>query len=201
MPTERQVLSGNVTLVTNSTAPPSSTPDTCFTGSTGTSSPSGKDYGQTRAALLMHGVYLPWTVDTYLAELTLAVLLNEGCGQVFNGLSHYYHFIAEDVLGALKAYASIEPGLEQPQRVLVPWDVGWRDVWELNEVIVAGLFNERKSLFPSRMAIAMLNEGCAEGSVRREVNAVSPLTYAAAVDQTQWDRLAGDDQWVWFERG
>lgn len=70
------------------------------------------------------------------------IMLNEGAEDAWNGLYHYYHFAAEDLLGGLAAYAAVEPQVEEPERVVIPWDMSWRDKWNINEVVVEGIFDK-----------------------------------------------------------
>lgn len=74
-------------------------------------------------------------------------MLNEGAEDAWNGLYHYYHFAAEDLLGGLAAYAAVEPQVEEPERVVIPWDMSWRDKWNINEVVVEGIFDKREYSF------------------------------------------------------
>jgi len=76
-----------------------------------------------------------------------AVLNNEGAGGGWNGLWHYYHFTAEDTLGAVVGYAAVEPAIPEPERLLVPYGMNWRDKWGLNEMIVEGMFPKRGPVY------------------------------------------------------
>ena len=69
-------------------------------------------------------------------------MINEGSDNGWNGLYHYYHFAAEDVLGGLTAYATVEPPVPEPDRLVVPWNMAWRDKWGINPVITEGMFKK-----------------------------------------------------------
>jgi len=105
------------------------------------------------------------------------VLNNEGAGGGWNGLWHYYHFTAEDILGGIVGYASVEPAIPEPERLLVPYGMNWRDRWGLNEMIVEGMFP------------------------KRECFGRHQSSYVAIVEQDQWNRVTGDGAWTYFERG
>jgi hypothetical protein len=78
-------------------------------------------------------------------------------------LTHYYHLIGEDLLGALAAWAAIEPPIPEPKRLVMPWSESWIDRWGIdkvvpfvkqkswrdkygiNEIMVEGMFGDRKS--------------------------------------------------------
>lgn len=83
------------------------------------------------------------------------VFLNEGAKEGWNGLYHYYHFAAENILGGFAALASVRHGLDvqdrisekilsgsadTPERIVIPWEGGWRDKWGENELVIKGIF-------------------------------------------------------------
>lgn len=120
----------------------------------------------------------------------MIVLLNEGARPGWNGLYHYYHFAAEDLLGATTAYAAVEPAISQPERVVIPWSMAWRDKWGLNEFIVEGMFEKRSSL--SSPSLQARN---------KKITETRWLILVAVVEEDQWNRLTGDSNWVLFEKG
>jgi hypothetical protein len=87
------------------------------------------------------------------------VLNNEGAGGGWNGLWHYYHFTAEDTLGAIVGYAAVEPAIPEPDRLLVPYGMNWRDKWGLNEMIVEGMFPKRGSISSSKLMCSYCGAG------------------------------------------
>lgn len=103
---------------------------------------------KTRRLFYRYHQYVP--SDVYKTRLTV-VLNNEGAGGGWNGLWHYYHFTAEDTLGAIVGYAAVEPAIPEPERLLVPYGMNWRDKWGLNEMIVEGMFPKRTSAFYQKL--------------------------------------------------
>jgi hypothetical protein len=78
----------------------------------------------------------------------------------WTGLWHYYHFVAEDILGGFAALASsraprhesgvvgkgyhgpVEGGsMAVPDRIVIPWEGNWHDKWGMNEMVVNGVFD------------------------------------------------------------
>ena len=63
---------------------------------------------------------------------------------------HYYHFVAEDLLGGLAALATVPRGKHNTlrgheqgtvaRRLVVPWESNWRDHWKLNEMVASSIF-------------------------------------------------------------
>lgn len=77
------------------------------------------------------------------------VFLNEGADGRWNGLWHYYHFAAENVLGGLAALA-IPTGRSRsmpliPDTLLIPWEMAYKDKWGMNEMVIDGVFNGSES--------------------------------------------------------
>jgi len=77
---------------------------------------------------------------------------SEGLGGVegWDGLWHYYHFAAEDMLGGLVALgtdAASETKCSLPERVMIPWGgyKGYEDVWGMNVMVINGVFSGSKS--------------------------------------------------------
>jgi hypothetical protein len=120
-PETQKIMSGPGMIIHNSLSP-SQKPDVCFSGTTS-------------------------EAFTFALKIKLTVVLNnEGAGGGWNGLWHYYHFTAEDTLGAIVGYAAVEPPIPEPERLLVPYGMNWRDRWGLNEMIVEGMFPKRAPL-------------------------------------------------------
>lgn len=64
----------------------------------------------------------------------------------WTGLYHYYHFVAEDLLGGLTALASVPVRTGRAlstsaNGVVIPWQSGWKDVWGMNEMVLRGMFD------------------------------------------------------------
>ena len=54
-------------------------------------------------------------------------------------------------MGAIVGYAAVEPAIPEPERLLVPYGMNWRDKWGLNEMIVEGMFPKRTSAFYQKL--------------------------------------------------
>jgi hypothetical protein len=82
------------------------------------------------------------------------VFSNEGAKEGWNGLWHYYHFAAENVLGGLAALAATdtinihEKRREEivmqpvPERIAIPWEPKWQDRFGMNEMVIRGLWDQ-----------------------------------------------------------
>lgn len=70
---------------------------------------------------------------------------NEGSDWQWNGLWHYYHFAAENVLTGFAALGSVNPTSTTPpviDRFVIPWLSNWHDQYGLNDVLVDSIFPE-----------------------------------------------------------
>ena len=79
----------------------------------------------------------------------------------WTGLYHYYHFVAEDLLGGLTALASVPVRTGRAlstsaNGVVIPWQSGWKDVWGMNEMVLRGMFDNRESNIPTYSRIEKL---------------------------------------------
>jgi hypothetical protein len=141
-PELQKIMSGPGMIIHDSLSPKQK-PDVCFEGTSGKLS-----YAAARSSL------------------TALVLNNEGAGGGWNGLWHYYHFTAEDTLGAIVGYAAVEPAIPEPDRLLVPYDMNWRDKWGLNEVIVEGMFPKRECTMRWELIVSYCRTGPVEQNHR-----------------------------------
>jgi hypothetical protein len=73
-----------------------------------------------------------------------AVWINEKGRKGWHGLSHYYHFAAENVPAGFGALAVA--GARLPSRLIIPWEQKWHDKWGMNEMVAKGIFTESRSI-------------------------------------------------------
>jgi hypothetical protein len=117
-PPHEEVLTPHTTMVIEAESPNAFTPEHCFPGTTGESP------------------------DGMRPKLTVPVFMNEGAGPEWSGLSGYYGFVVENVMGAYAALASVFPGNPiQTDRGIIAWNRSWRDDW-VNRDVAAALWGE-----------------------------------------------------------
>lgn len=79
-------------------------------------------------------------------KLTHTVWLNEGASDGWNGLWHYYHFAAENILAGFASLATTHWDTPvMPKQLVIPFygDRGsWHDKWGMNEMVVDAVFRE-----------------------------------------------------------
>ncbi|KAL1406132.1 hypothetical protein Q8F55_007815 [Vanrija albida] len=82
--------------------------------------------------------------DVCLRKSTL--WLNEGASDGWNGLWHYYHFAAENILAGFASLATTHWDTPiMPKQLVIPFwgDRGsWHDKWGMNEMVVDAVFGE-----------------------------------------------------------
>lgn len=90
------------------------------------------------------------------------MLVGETDRNGWNGLWHYYHFVAEDLLGGLALLGSVTADHARdakdflPERVLVPFASDYHDKWGMNDMVVQGLFDGRK-FSPFHTSVSVLS--------------------------------------------